>query len=137
MALCLGLHAVLRGKGLAVAQHGDIRGAKGFYGSELCVQCVTYYHNGVDYYDKTSPHNRNTYRIANNSQRGRALDADSIRRIRDTMHRIPMRTGSRGGGMSQRMRTVGFGVIEMVESFGHELTSIVASNLDEISERRM
>lgn len=53
------------------------------------------------------------------------------------MHRLWMHTGSRGGGMSRRMRMVGFGVIEMIESFGHELISIVASNLDEILERRM
>jgi hypothetical protein len=35
------------------------------------------------------------------------------------------------------MMTAGFGVIEMIERFEHELISIVASNLDEISERRM
>jgi len=56
---------------------------------------------------------------------------------RDGMHRLQMRTGSRGGGMSRRMRMVGFDVIEMIERFGHELISIVASNLDEILERRM
>jgi len=48
-----------------------------------------------------------------------------------------MCTGSGGGGMSQRMLAESFGVIEMIESFGHELISIVVSNYDEISERRI
>jgi hypothetical protein len=53
------------------------------------------------------------------------------------MHGIQMRTGSRGGGMSQQMLAVGFGVIEMIGSFEHKLSSVAASNYDEISERRM
>ncbi len=58
--------------GLAAALHDGIcREGKAFIGG--CVYGM--WHTGADCYEKASPYNRNTYRFANNSQRGRARGA--------------------------------------------------------------
>ena len=50
-----------------------------------------------------TPTTENSYQSTSNPQCGRALDADIFRRVRDIMHRLQMRTGSRGGSMKRWM----------------------------------
>ena len=103
-----------------------------------------------------SPHNRNTYRIANNSQRGRARGAGACGRGdgggRDDMHRLQMRTGSGGGSMTRCMsrwmlavvtamvpgrQVADFGAIGTIERFEDEPSPVTASGSDGISDGGM